>query len=140
MADTKEATKDMEKLKIDDAAPAAAAKGKSTVKRDTLRENEIEVQKQWEEAKVFEANPVEGEESFMVTFPYPYSNGHLHIGHGFSLTKAIFRAQYERHKGKNVLFPFAFHCTGMPIQAVSIVYVSFFGKGTFTQFKMFFWH
>jgi leucyl-tRNA synthetase len=31
----------------------------------------------------------------------------------------VFRAQYERHLGKNVLFPFAFHCTGMPIQAVS---------------------
>ena len=124
MAETKEATKEMENLKIDDkgdSAPAAATKGKSTVKRDTLRENEVAVQKQWEEAKVFEADPTseEGVESFMVTFPYPYSNGHLHIGHAFSLTKAIFRAQYERHKGKNVLFPFAFHCTGMPIQAVS---------------------
>ena len=48
-----------------------------------------------------------------------YSNGHLHIGHAFSLTKAVFRAQYERHQGKNVLFPFAFHCTGMPIQAAA---------------------
>ena len=55
----------------------------------------------------------------MVTFPYPYMNGRLHLGHAFSLTKAIFRAQYERNKGKNVLFPFAFHCTGMPIQAAA---------------------
>ena len=92
---------------------------KGTAKRDTLRANEIHVQKLWEEAKVFEADPDPSRESFLVTFPYPYSNGHLHIGHGFSLTKAMFRAQFERHQGKNVLFPFAFHCTGMPIQAAA---------------------
>lgn len=90
---------------------------KGTAKRDSLRKNEIQVQKMWAQAKAFEADP-DDRESFLVTFPYPYSNGHLHIGHAFSLTKAIFRAQYERHQGKNVLFPFAFHCTGMPIQAV----------------------
>jgi leucyl-tRNA synthetase len=94
---------------------------KGTAKRDALRENEIAVQKQWEELHAFETNPDSTKESFMVTFPYPYSNGHLHIGHAFSLTKAIFRAQFERHQGKNVLFPFAFHCTGMPIQAVRVV-------------------
>ena len=111
----------MTKLTVSDGAPPAASKG--TAKRDALRANEIFVQKKWEEQKVFEANPQFGDdakESFMVTFPYPYSNGHLHIGHAFTLTKAMFRAQYERHQGKNVLFPFAFHCTGMPIQAVSI--------------------
>jgi isoleucyl-tRNA synthetase len=96
----------------------ADAPTKSTIKRDTLRAQEVSIQAEWEAQKVFEANP-DARESFMVTFPYPYANGHLHIGHGFSLTKAIFRAQYERHRGKNVLFPFAFHCTGMPIQAVS---------------------
>jgi isoleucyl-tRNA synthetase len=90
-----------------------------TGKRDALRANEIEVQKQWEDAKVFEADVDANREHFLVTFPYPYSNGHLHLGHAFSLTKAVFRAQFERHMGKNVLFPFAFHCTGMPIQAVS---------------------
>ena len=105
--------KAMENLTVAPPAP------KGTAKRDALRANEIAVQQKWADAKVFEANPKPGEESFMVTFPYPYSNGHLHIGHAFSLTKAIFRAQYERHQGKNVLFPFAFHCTGMPIQAVS---------------------
>jgi leucyl-tRNA synthetase len=107
------ATKSMEDLTL-------APPFKGTAKRDTLRANEIAVQQQWEEEKVFEVNPSDDKdkETFMVTFPYPYSNGHLHIGHAFSLTKAIFRAQYERHQGKQVLFPFAFHCTGMPIQAV----------------------
>lgn len=44
-------------------------------------------------------------------------NGKLHLGHGFSASKAEFAAAYERMKGKKVLFPFAFHCTGMPIKA-----------------------
>ena len=93
---------------------------KGFAKRDALRSNEIEIQAMWENAKVFEANSSDdGKEKFIVTFPYPYSNGHLHIGHAFSLTKSVFRAQFERHMGKNVLFPFAFHCTGMPIQAAA---------------------
>ncbi len=109
-------TPEMESLSI---AP------KGHAKRDALRANELAVQQKWDAAKAFEADPDPTRESFMVTFPYPYSNGHLHIGHAFSLTKAIFRAQYERHQGKNVLFPFAFHCTGMPIQAVRLhVYMS----------------
>ena len=52
----------------------------------------------------------------MTTFPYPYMNGRLHLGHAFSLTKAEFSARFHRLLGDNVLFPFAFHCTGMPIQ------------------------
>jgi leucyl-tRNA synthetase len=112
-------TKEMENLTI--AAPVP----KGTAKRDALRANEIAVQKKWEDMHAFEANPDPNVESFMVTFPYPYSNGHLHIGHAFSLTKAVFRAQFERHQGKNVLFPFAFHCTGMPIQAVSFTRLVF---------------
>ena len=92
---------------------------KGTAKRDALRANEIKIQAEWEAAKVFESDAADpNQEKFIVTFPFPYSNGHLHIGHAFSLTKSVFRAQFERHQGKNVLFPFAFHCTGMPIQAV----------------------
>lgn len=115
-------TSEMASLSVSTPATAtatAAEERKGTAKRDALRENEILVQEMWEREKAFESNPTDDKSnSFMVTFPYPYSNGHLHIGHAFSLTKAIFRAQFERHQGKNVLFPFAFHCTGMPIQAV----------------------
>jgi len=106
----------MAELAISDSAPV----NKGKVKRDALRANELAVQAKWEECKAFESDySEENKEKFIVTFPFPYSNGHLHIGHAFSLTKAVFRAQFERHQGKNVLFPFAFHCTGMPIQAVS---------------------
>lgn len=56
---------------------------------------------------------------FMVTFPFPYMNGTLHLGHAFTLTKADFEVRYQKLKGKKALFPFAFHCTGMPIQSAA---------------------
>ena len=46
-------------------------------------------------------------------------NGLLHLGHAFSLSKVEFATQYQRLRGKRVLFPFAFHCTGMPIKAAA---------------------
>ncbi|KAF2075235.1 hypothetical protein CYY_003453 [Polysphondylium violaceum] len=92
----------------------------STVKLDYVREYEIAIQKEWAEKKVFEMDAnddtVETKDKYMATFPYPYMNGRLHIGHVFTITKAEFMCQYQRLKGKRVLFPFAFHCTGMPIK------------------------
>ena len=132
MADEEEAattsttTTEMASLSVSDPPPSSQAasttttnSNKKTAKRDALRANEKVVQAEWAHQRAYESNPDPTKESFLVTFPYPYSNGHLHIGHAFSMTKAIFRAQYERHQGKNVLFPFAFHCTGMPIQAAA---------------------
>jgi leucyl-tRNA synthetase len=44
-------------------------------------------------------------------------NGRLHLGHGYTFSKIDFIARYMRTKGYNVLFPFGFHGTGMPILA-----------------------
>jgi len=81
---------------------------------------EAEAQKYWEQNKLFEINaPLENEkkdEKFLATFPFPYMNGRLHLGHSFSLSKVEFAIGYERLKGKRALFPFGFHCTGMPIK------------------------
>ncbi|CAF4160835.1 unnamed protein product, partial [Adineta steineri] len=55
--------------------------------------------------------------TFLATFPYPYMNGRLHLGHTFSLSRCEFSVGYQRLRGKHCLFPFGFHCTGMPIQA-----------------------
>ncbi|KAJ3373383.1 cytosolic leucyl tRNA synthetase [Allomyces arbusculus] len=92
---------------------------KSTVKRDTLMALEAEMQAQWEAAKLFEADvPADmTKPKFHATFPYPYMNGRLHLGHFFSFSKVEFAAGYERLKGKTVLLPLGFHCTGMPIKA-----------------------
>lgn len=53
----------------------------------------------------------------MITFPYPYQNGRLHLGHAFSSMRTDMAARFMRLTGKHVLFPFAFHGTGMPIVA-----------------------
>mmetsp|Transcript_66053 Transcript_66053/g.157950 ORF Transcript_66053/g.157950 Transcript_66053/m.157950 type:complete len:1191 (+) Transcript_66053:118-3690(+) len=100
---------------------AAAADGKqSFARRDFLHKIEADAQKKWADSKIFEEDaPDEAKEKFFVTFPYPYMNGLLHIGHAYSLTKGIFAAQFQKLLGKKVLFPFGFHCTGMPIQAAA---------------------
>jgi leucyl-tRNA synthetase len=46
-------------------------------------------------------------------------NGKLHLGHTFTISKAEFAVGYQRLRGKQCLFPFGFHCTGMPIKACS---------------------
>jgi len=92
---------------------------KSFARRDHLRQNETKAQEKWNRLKVFEASNNLNQSKFLVTFPYPYMNGRLHLGHAFSITKAEFAARFQRMLGKNVLFPFGFHCTGMPIQAAA---------------------
>lgn len=103
-----------------DAAKKQKKEGKvSFAKRDFLIGIEQEIAREWEEKKLWEVDAPEtsDEPKFMVTFPYPYMNGRLHLGHTFTVSKAEFAAGYQRLKGKRVLFPFGFHCTGMPIKA-----------------------
>jgi leucyl-tRNA synthetase len=96
---------------------------KATFKVDYLKQIEEIVQVEWKQKNIFEEDaPVAGSEKennekFMVTFPYPYMNGKLHLGHTFTITKCEFAVGYQRLLGKRCLFPFGFHCTGMPIKA-----------------------
>ena len=65
---------------------------KGTFKVDYLKEIERDMQEKWSRDNVFEEDapaPSKGgkEEKYFVTFPYPYMNGRLHLGHTFSLTK-----------------------------------------------------
>jgi len=76
-------------------------------------------QKEWEKAKVFEANPDQQKEKRMITVAFPYTNSPLHIGHGRTYITADIYARYLRMKGYNVLFPFAFQFTGTPILSIS---------------------
>lgn len=64
--------------------------GKSRARTDILIDIQNAVQERWEEHKVFEAEPgikppAPGEK-FFGSFPYPYMNGLLHLGHAFSLS------------------------------------------------------
>jgi leucyl-tRNA synthetase len=103
----------------------------SRARFDRLREIEKTIQKEWyaNPDKYLNQEPTEdytklsveekNKEKYMVTFPYPYMNGYLHLGHAFSMSKAEFQVRYQRQRGKRAIWPFAFHCTGMPIQAAA---------------------
>ncbi|KAM4868231.1 leucine--tRNA ligase, cytoplasmic isoform X1 [Urocitellus parryii] len=98
------------------------AERKGTAKVDFLKKIEKEIQQKWDTEKVFEINASDLEkqtnkDKYFATFPYPYMNGRLHLGHTFSLSKCEFAVGYQRLKGKSCLFPFGLHCTGMPIKA-----------------------
>lgn len=115
-------------------ATTGPIKLENTAKRDFLRSLEQQYQQQWQDAHLFEVDsPVNDaalrdmspEEvrakypKYFATIPYAYMNGSLHLGHAFTLTKVEFATGYERMCGKRALFPWAFHCTGMPIRAAA---------------------
>jgi leucyl-tRNA synthetase len=69
----------------------------------------------WLDAKLFEPEVKEGKKKFFCTFPYPYVNGRLHIGHFYTLMRVEALARFKRLTGHNVLFPQGWHATGSPI-------------------------
>ncbi|MBS7639148.1 MAG: leucine--tRNA ligase [Candidatus Bathyarchaeia archaeon] len=76
--------------------------------------------RRWEEARIFEADPDPNRKKCFVTFPYPYMNGPLHVGHGFTATRVDIYARFMRMRGYNTLFPWAWHWTGEPILGASL--------------------
>ncbi|MDA4128758.1 MAG: leucine--tRNA ligase [Thaumarchaeota archaeon] len=75
--------------------------------------------KVWNERKVHESDPVKGKKKIFVTFPYPYMNGPVHVGHCFTATRVDIYARFKRMQGYNVLFPWAWHWTGESIVGMS---------------------
>jgi leucyl-tRNA synthetase len=73
----------------------------------------------WEVEKTFEAEPDPSKKKIFVTMPFPYMNGPLHIGHGFTAVRLDVYARFKRMQGYNVLFPWAWHWTGQPIFAAA---------------------
>jgi len=84
-----------------------------------LKRIEEKWQKRWETAKIFEADPDPHREKFFLTFPYPYMNGPLHVGHAFTASRVDAYARFKRMQGYNVLFPWAWHWTGQPLAGAS---------------------
>jgi len=81
---------------------------------------EAKWRKKWEESKIFEADPDPKKKKCFVTFPFPYMNGPLHIGHGFTATRVDAYARFKRMQGYNTLFPWAWHWTGEPILGAAL--------------------
>ncbi len=76
-------------------------------------------QEKWENAHVFEADPDPKRKKIMVTFPFPYMNGPLHVGHAFTASRVDAYARFKRMQGYNVLWPWAWHWTGQPLLGAS---------------------
>ena len=83
------------------------------------REIENKWQKIWFENKIFEPKINKTKQKYFATVPYPYANSVLHIGHGRGYTTPDIYVRFQRLKGKNVLFPMAYHISGTPVLAVS---------------------
>jgi leucyl-tRNA synthetase len=70
---------------------------KSNTRRDFLLDIEKNMQQMWEDKKVYQVDAIDGYEDmsfeekndtkFFCTFPYPYMNGRLHLGHAYSASK-----------------------------------------------------
>ncbi len=75
---------------------------------------EIKWSQRFVEEHAYEADPDE-RPKFFATFPFPYMDGPLHVGHGYTVGRLDALARYKRARGYNVLFPWAWHWTGQPI-------------------------
>ena len=76
-------------------------------------------QKRWAKNRIFEPSIEPKKEKFLVTVPWPYASGSLHVGHGRTFTYGDIIARYKRSRGYNVLFPMGFHESGTPVLAIS---------------------
>ncbi len=77
-------------------------------------EVEKQMQKYWEENKVYAFDPSHRGQIYSIDTPPPTVNGNLHIGHIFSYTQAEMIARYRRMSGYNVYYPFGFDDNGLP--------------------------
>jgi len=71
--------------------------------------------KKWEALGIFKAEVDKYKDKVFVTFPIPYMNGPLHLGHAFTASRVDSYAKYKKLNGFNVLYPQGWHWTGQPI-------------------------
>lgn len=75
---------------------------------------EKEIQRYWDEHKVYRFAPDPSRPIYSIDTPPATVNGSLHIGHIFSYTQAEIVARYRRMQGYNVFYPFGFDDNGLP--------------------------
>ncbi|HJM24145.1 MAG TPA: leucine--tRNA ligase [Candidatus Thalassarchaeaceae archaeon] len=80
------------------------------------QEIESRWQKEWAEARVFEAEIDDSKPKFYCLEMFPYPSGHMHMGHvrNYSIGDAM--ARFQRLMGKNVLYPMGYDSFGMPAE------------------------
>nr|WP_209675635.1 leucine--tRNA ligase [Methanolinea mesophila] len=81
-----------------------------------MRQMEESALSAWEHA--FESDPSD-REKFYLTVAYPYPSGAMHVGHGRTYIVPDVIARFWRMRGREVLYPMAFHVTGAPVIGIS---------------------
>ena len=79
-------------------------------------EDEIEIQKLWEEKEAFKFKGLDQRKVYSVDTPPPTVSGSLHVGHIFSFTQAEMIVRYHRLKGENIYYPLGFDDNGLPTE------------------------
>ncbi|MCX8177280.1 MAG: leucine--tRNA ligase [Candidatus Bathyarchaeota archaeon] len=84
-----------------------------------FRDIEAKWQRVWDSHHIFESDPDQSRNKMLVTFPFPYMNGPLHVGHAFTASRVDVYARFRRMQGYNVLWPWGWHWTGQPLLGAS---------------------
>ncbi len=83
------------------------------------KEIEAKWQKVWADSKLFEVDPDSTRPKCLVTFPFAYMSGPLHVGSGFTSGRIDAYARFMRMRGYNTLYPWAWHWTGKPLHGAA---------------------
>ncbi len=87
------------------------------MERESMQSMEAAVRARWGHA--FAADPESGAEKYYLNVAFPYPSGAMHVGHGRTYLVPDVVARFWRMRGRQVLFPMAFHVTGAPVVGIS---------------------
>lgn len=85
-------------------------------KKYDFHKAEQELEKMWEENKIYKYQNGREKKVFSIDTPPPTVSGKLHIGHVFSYTQAEMIARFKRMQGYDVFYPFGFDDNGLPTE------------------------